>query len=170
MYICSVLSNFIINNYIKKYVNSYLCKEFYFFDKKERENIIKDVLSKVDRDVISDNLKRFIDDKGKIVLDGYFRFRMQDYVEHIELIVCEAVTDIMLENEENEFVNLLKYFVSIGDGACETVHVFKKDSDYILTDDIGNSPVDMVNVMYEFSDLENLPEDTLLSNLVSIAP
>ena len=24
--------------------------------------------------------------------------------------------------------------------------------------------------MYEFSDLENLPEDTLLSNLVSIAP
>ena len=45
-----------------------------------------------------------------------------------------------------------------------------KNDEYILLDDNGNSPVDELLVMYEFSDMEHLPEDDLLSSLVSIAP
>lgn len=169
-HICDILSEFVINGYIKKYVNSCLLKEFYFFDENEREMVVQDILSKVKKADISQMIESFFDDKNEIILDGFFKFRMKDYIDYVDVLIDDAASNMTVKKEINEFVKLLRYFVSIGDSTCERVHVFKMDSDYILTDDGGNSPLDMTGVMYEFSDMEHLPEDELLNSLVSIAP
>lgn len=169
-HVCDILSEFVINSHIKKYVNSYLLKEFYFFDENDRKMLAKKVLSKVKKADILKSIESFFNDKNEIILDGFFKFRMRDYMEYVNSLILDAADDIIAENELSEFVNLLKYFVAIGDDTCEIVHVFKKDGNFILEDDNGKSPVDALSVMYEFSDMEHLPEDELLNNLVSIAP
>ncbi len=169
-YICDVLSEFVINSHIKRYVNSYINTEFYFFEKNEREKVTKDVLSRINKCEISQKIESFFDEKDQIILDGFFKFRMKDYTSYVDALIYDATEKMTAEKELNEFIKLLKYFVSIGDSVCDRVHVLQQNDEYILLDDNGKSPVDELLVMYEFSDMEHLPEDDLLNNLVSIAP
>ena len=169
-YVFDILAEYIVNVHIKRHINSYLDKEFYFFDKNEKTEVLKDVLSKINKSEISSKIKSFFDEKDEIILDGFFKFRMKGYMDYIDVLIHERAGEKASEKELNEFIKLLKYFVSIGESVCENVHVHKKDDDYIICDDNGSSPLDMTGIMYEFSDMDSLPEDELLSGLVSIAP
>lgn len=169
-YVFDILAEYIVNGHIKRHINSYLDKEFYFFDKNEKTEVLEDVLSKINKKEISCKIKNFFDEKDEIILDGFFKFRMKEYMDYIDVLIYESAGEKASEKELNEFIKLLKYFVSIGDSVCENVHVYKNECDYIICDDNGNSPLDMTGIMYEFSDMDSLPEDELLSSLVSIAP
>ena len=168
--IYDTLSEFVINSHIKRYVNSYVNREFYFFGKKEKEKVYEDVLSRVNKHEISRKIAFFFDEKDQSILDGFYKFRMKDYTAYLDTLIYDAAEKISAEKELDEFVKLLKYFVSIGDSSCDRIHVVYRNGNYTLFDDNGNSPLDELLIMYEFSDTEHLPEDELLSSLVSIAP
>ncbi len=168
--ICDVLSEFVINHHIKKYLNSYLDTEFYFFEKNEKQILLQKVLQRIDKDEISQKIESFFDEKGCIILDGFFKFRLKDYMAYVDALIMEEAEKMTAEKEINEFANLLRFFVSIGDSICDTVHITRDKEEFVLTDDKGASLLDIPDIMYEFSDFEHQPEDELLSSLVSIAP
>jgi putative sporulation protein YtxC len=79
----------------------------------------------------------------------------------------------LIENEYNEFIKLLQYFVEIQDPKMDEVHVLQQeDKRYILLDSnfkvIHNEMLEQL--AREISDKEISHDDLLISSLITIAP
>lgn len=118
---------------------------------------------------VSDYLKL----NNQIVIDGFIRFRLKEYIEELREATAKAVDDFMLEKEYKEFIRLLQYFVAIQDPGADVVHVlisaggafklFDEKLRPIRNDYLGGCWVDIIENEVNF-------EDLLVSALITIAP
>src|SRR5690554_108113 len=187
--IADTLSNMIMDDMQSIIVQRIIQNEYFYFERKDQDRILRDALAImwggrnpiVNAETIReqwryriwDRLMDHLETNDELVFDGFITFRLKDFIGELEDAVERAVDDLLIENEYNEFIKLLQYFVEIQDPKMDEVHVLQQeDKRYVLLDSdfkvIHNEMLEQL--VREITDKEISHDDLLISSLITIAP
>lgn len=122
---------------------------------------------------VAADLEEFLCDSNALVIEGFIRFRMKEYMEELKRSAEEALIRFMAEREHREFVRLLKYFVDIQDQRQEIVHVVQTtNNSFELRSPEGlRVPGDYMDTLASDAAGEGVDvADLLISALITAAP
>lgn len=122
---------------------------------------------------ISSRIMEYFQSNNNLNIDGFIRFRLQDYLQELDRALEEAVDEYLLEKEYDEFVRLLRYFIEGQEPRLEKVHVIlNPGGGFQLFDhenrNLGGEYLDGFVIDMMENDLNY--EDLLISALITIAP
>lgn len=183
-----IISDVIINNYetklIKKIIKDF-CVYLTDYEKAHIYELADKLIKKEDnaddrifykqsrKNRIIKKIMNYLKTENIIIIDGFVKFRLNEYMKELYDVVEKAVEEYITEREYNEFIKLLRYFVEIQESKIDTIHILTaKDGGYILMDSKKN----IINCEYyddikpELIDNEINNDDILISNLITIAP
>jgi len=177
--LCCLLADIIVENLQIRHLVRLLKQDYYFLSEKEQCDILVRVLKKLwygssgqkneiaaCKNDVKKRLGETIADNeaDTIILEGFMRFRMKDYLDCWEKELALAVEEHVRKKEYAEFVEILRLFIKIRIPRTRQVHIcVGGDGDYLLLDE-------------KLSLLKTRPgpnidkDDALLSALVNIAP
>ena len=100
-------------------------------------------------------------------------FRLSEYKRELDLILSDAIDEYMAQKAYDEFLDLLKYFVSIQDESDLEIYIDgNSDEGFLLTDNTGMLIKISENEEF-FSEMNIIGlkhEDVLISRLISLSP
>ena len=188
-YAANVVSDIIVNNWEEDLIRKIIEDNYTYFSKQEQEGIFNGatrqlnngdenednfILYKISRkSKILQNLLDYLCSSDNLIIEGFIRFRLKDYLEDLNDAVNHAVDDYLLEKEYREFIRLLKYFVDIQEPRMEEVNVvLLANGSFRLLDGLGQAMNNELldGFMVDFTENELNYEDILISSLISIAP
>lgn len=163
-----------------------LMTEFEFNDEEEAERILQWYLMLLAKDdsppgdfaqqrrrKLKDSIFVCLSESPDLNLDGYITFRMQTYMQELREMAEYAVDEFMLDQQYEEFVSLLKYFVYFQEPLMPLVHVIHKGEEDFLLLDGSLRPIDKVRhegLIMERLDQDMELEDMVVSTLISVSP
>jgi len=155
--------------------NCFTKQDKYEIWKKSFENIIADMIvnsykHKNRIHLIEKKLKAFCEKSNIFCVDGFVNFRLKELEEDFEDVVEECVREYLLENEYNEFINMIKYFVSVQSSLYLYVEIFYGDNIVVIADGKNITERCINEFKGEFDDVLYDQDDFLLNTLISIAP
>lgn len=169
--IIDVIKDNILKEYIyKKYSEIYTddqegiyLKSIELFNQKEM--IIKNSINaKVYNYILSNNY---------INIDGFVKFRMKEFTRYLSAIGDAALEEYLIKKDQDEFINVLKYFIDIQEEKMDLLRVhIMNDNSFILYDKHGNK-IDSINdeEIINMAIKESLNyEDFLISTLLTLCP
>lgn len=177
--IANVIADIIIHNYEKAVIESILDKRYAFFTEDEKQLILSETVSLLDqletkRGVsILQKILEYLNSSNEIVVDGFIRFRLQDYLNDVEDTVERVVDNYILERESKDFIRLLQYFVEIQEPRAEEVHIVLGNNGEFSLEDEKGLPVDKRHFDDFVCELQSHTikyDDFLISALITIAP
>ncbi|MFO7819686.1 MAG: putative sporulation protein YtxC [Halanaerobacter sp.] len=187
--IANILSDLIINHLELDFLYKILNINCSHLQEGEEDEIIEiavnrlNILSSQTDEEIKAKLKRknrilleiidYIDFGQEIVVEGFVRFRLKNYLSELELAIKKAIKEYGIEEENKEFVHLLKEYVDKQANKVEVVNVIKVENSgfKLLNGDekiIENPFLD--DYVLEGLEEELAPEDLVISALISLAP
>lgn len=122
---------------------------------KSRDTLLKEAMSK--------KLVEYFGKSWQINIEGFVRFRLQEYISSLTRTIEEAKEEVIVEKEYNDFIKLLRYFVDIQVPKATYTHLLKRRGKYVLID--GN---DTIVAEETCGDLNGC--DAIISCLVTNAP
>jgi len=184
-YIADVLADLIILKWQKAFLVDIIRENYYYFGEAERSTIFQNALRYLEdftgQGLIGIRKKRrilariseFLNNCNLIVVDGFIRFRMKDYIRELQEAADKAVDDFLLDKEYQEFIQLLKYFVDIQDSRTDLINVVMKPNGSFMLYDGQKKAVNssyLEGFIVDLIDSEINYEDLLISALITIAP
>ncbi len=186
--IANVLSDIIIDYMEEEILFKILRDNYNSFDSKEEEDILKLAINRlnfmIDKDdgAIVSQIQRknrilnkicdYLIFNDEIILEGFVKFRLKDYLTELRLAVDIAVDDFVIEQEYEEFVGLLKCFVDKQEVKNKLVNVIKiDDKKFKLLNENGIvvESTYLDEYMMGMIDSELNYEDLLISALITVA-
>jgi putative sporulation protein YtxC len=123
---------------------------------------------------ISQRIAEYFKDHQKMVVEGFVRFRLQEYVEELRMLVELAIDESMLDRQYQEFISLLQYFVYMQETKLPEVHLIHKGGHEFLIFDNRLDAIDMKefdgSFKMEVLDQDINFEDMIVSTLITVAP
>ncbi len=186
-HIARSLSDLILGQWQKLLLKDMIRENYYYFNEEERQNILRYALSHLGygkggqkaayqqlvKNKIMEKILEFLRQNNQIIVEGFIRFRLKDYVEELQQAVERAVDDFLMDREYQEFIQLLKYFVEIQESRVELVHVLKLPGGAFQLLD-GQKQVLRIdyleNLFMDLTEGEINYEDMLISTLITLAP
>jgi putative sporulation protein YtxC len=178
--LCTLLSDIIVENLQIRYMVRLLRQKYCFLPEKEQCDILvralkrlwygkngqknEVMLCKMD---VRQRLIETLQQNGTdtVVLEGFMRFRMKDYLAAWESELNWCVQDHVRKKEYAEFVEILRLFVKIRIPRVKQVHIcIDGEGEYVLLDER------LCLLQSRFSGARSDKDDALLSALVNIAP
>lgn len=179
----TVLSEYIIDRYETKFARQILDKNFEHLTQKAKREILKNIiLFSDDKTIGYDARKRIIltalydclKENKKFYLDGFISFRLREYEFMLYTLLEKLVDDYNKRKEYEEFIELLRYFVSVQSPRPALLNVVvNPDNSYSIYDE--NEKDITANCVTEFIEsevllTENDYDDLLISVLITAAP
>ena len=178
--LAKLIQDIIVNIYIKDIIKDRvikICEEYTIEEKKEIISITHKILINNnyyvnERAMIQKDIVNYLIENNSILIDGYMRFRLREYLYLIDISIEKAIFELETEKEYKEFLGMLQYFVNIQESKLELVNVIIKDNDYFLLDMDDNILEDglLDQVEDELYYDEVSKADLLVSSLIVIAP
>lgn len=178
--LCAILSDIIVENLQIRHLVKLLKQEYCFLSEKEQCDILVRVLKKLwygtagqKNEIASckSDLRRRLseaineNESNTIILEGFMRFRMKDYLDIWEKELACSVEDYIRRKEYAEFVEILRLFIKIRIPRARKVHIcVGGDGDYLLLDE----RLCLLKCRFIGTNIDK--DDALLSALVNIAP
>ncbi|WP_418790280.1 putative sporulation protein YtxC [Phosphitispora sp. TUW77] len=188
-YIANVVSEIILNYWEKALLKNIIRNNYYYFLPEEQEVIYDIGLNHLNhgadpndeafvhylsrKALVMQRLIEYLHTNERLIIEGFIRFRLKDYLQEIYNAADKAIDDFMLEKEYKEFIKLLKYFVEIQEPRLEIVQVLIQPSGYykLLDGDNNNISSEYLDgFLVETGESEINYEDLLISALITIAP
>ena len=125
------------------------------------------------RKSIDSKIYNYILNNNHINIDGFVKFRMKEFIKYISVVADLALEEYLINKDQEEFINVLKYFVDIQEEKIDLIkiHIISNNL-FILYDKHGNKienidDEDLINLAIK----ENLNyEDFLISTLLTLCP
>ena len=188
-YIANVVSDLILNNWERVLLLDIIRQNYYYFTADEQQMIFQIALKHLNHGIESDDdtfveylsrkslvlqkLLEYLQSNDRLIIEGFIKFRLKDYLQELYSITDKAVDEYMMEKEYKEFIRLLKYFVEIQEPRLELVHVLLQPSGCfkLLDGNKRNISSDYLDgFIIESDEPEINYEDLLVSALITIAP
>jgi len=179
--IASYISKCIIDIYEKNILEKlYFFNYFYFLDS-DKDIIFKNInkilikSKKKNRfDLIYFKVLDFICDSNKsMILDGFIRFRLRDYIEILEYTIDISVNNYIVEKEYLKFIKLLNEYVSSSIAQETNINLLYLngnstlfDENFVLIDNKINIDTDFIKE----SKIDFTANDYTLNTLLNILP
>lgn len=121
--------------------------------------------------IVRERLRGFLGDHDYLVVEGICTFLLRDIAQAMEDAVDLAVDDLLLENEQREFIRLLKSFLEMQPARTDAIHVFYEESRFYLEDETKR-PVgeELLQELSNGGGSDDLQDDLLISVLLTLAP
>jgi putative sporulation protein YtxC len=186
-YLAAALAELILDDYERLLLRRIIRENYYYLEIREQE-IVYRLAAKAARKeggkflragrgqrqgVILKNLLDFLHQNNQIVIEGFIRFRLKEYIEDLEEAVEKAVDDYFLDKEYREFIGLLRYFVEIQKPRLDLVHVVHSSQGVFGLYNEQQQPIRCDSLREVFAGAgqgEVNGEDLVFGVLVSLAP
>lgn len=177
-YITEALLDYYIRSESKKLVRKIIGETYDYFGEKERKKIydyavkllVNAEYTKEYREAVREKLNAYLSLYPELIIDGFKRFRLKNYAAFIEAVVEEAAENYVNEVEYQEFIQVLKYFVSTNTPQVEVVQILlSADEIPVLLDQQGEK------LSYQYVDFverksREAHEELLVTTLINISP
>jgi len=178
--LCAILADIIVENLQIRHMVRLLKQDYYFLSEKEQCDILVKALKrlwygtsgqknevamcKIDvKQRLADMLAQ--NEADTVMLEGFMRFRMKDYLEAWEKELALCVEEYVRKREYAEFVEILRLFVKIRIPRVRQVHIcVDGNGQYMLLDE----RLCLLKSPFPGRDMDK--DDALLSALVNMAP
>lgn len=180
--ISSFLSKCIMDVFENKLLEKiYLSNYFYFLDDEQLEifkninSIISSSNKKNRFDLIYFQVLDYISDTDNkfMILDGFIRFRLKDYLDILEYTIDISVNNYLVEKEYLKFINLLKEYVSSEEEKVANIHMLYLNGSSTLFDEnfnlIENTTIEDSSLSY-LSKYDLSSNDYTLNTLLNLLP
>ena len=179
--ISSIITDTIIKFYENKFLKRILDYNYFYFTNVEKKKILNIATEFIENDNISkeDNyfsiyypVLDYISSNKSLVLDGFVNFRLQNYMKNLDYIIDISVNKFLIEKEYNEFVSILKLYVSMAPFNSTLVHLVYYNNESILLDKDKNviqTDDDIFKAKY-LSDISFSSNDYALNTLLNLTP
>jgi putative sporulation protein YtxC len=177
-YICTYYEENLIEDTIKKHYPQYYDREIEqikvhtnrLFQKNTHTYFRTSYNKRSER--IGKPIFHFLRESKLIAIDGYVHFRLEHYRRALAKCVHDGVDQFLLDQEYQDFISLLKYFVSVQASKIDTVHIMHRGvKQFELLDEQGK-PLQLNDggTLQEIVEHSFSHEDLIVSTLLTIAP
>lgn len=169
--ILRIMQNTLLRDYVLKHYNN--------ISDEEKEKIYVYALNLfrdkegVIRDTVHNKVQNYIISNDFINIDGFLKFRIKEFAKYISTISDRALEEYTMKKDQDEFVNVLKYFINMQDERIDYVKIHIVDESCIILLDKegrrieGIEDEEILNMVIQ----ENLNyEDFLISTLLTLCP
>lgn len=168
----NIINKLYMKNLIKQRT-SHLLRGFLDNEFTEIEDIVFEVLQdensfENEKIKVKAELRDYLMDNKSIIIDGYLRFRSKSFVDLIDRIIEKVVIEMQMEEEYDDFVEMLRYYIELQIPKIETINVVIKGNEFILMDAKKN--VIECRSIIEFENDDVSKADVLLSSLIILSP
>ena len=180
--ICNIFIQTIIEFYENKLIKEIINFNYFYFEEYEKNKIFEnciDILETMEKEeknkkekLIYDEILKYIKEKKSMILDGFVRFRLKEYVKYIDNIVDEGVNKYIIDKEYTEFINLLKVYIESKKSEIDLIHLIYINGESILLDKNKNFisiTENIFNAKY-LSDISFSSNDFALNTLLTLLP
>jgi len=186
--LAETITDVILDHWEKHLLKKIIRENYYYFGDEEKKLIFDYSLRYINCDGREDRnslyrLKQknginqkiidFLKYNNHIIVDGFIRFRLKEYLAELREATEKAVDEFLMEREYREFIQLLQYFVEVQEPRMDLVHLYISESGGFKLFDDKMQPVRSDYVGGFFLDMleNNLNfEDLLINALITIAP
>ncbi|WP_164821707.1 putative sporulation protein YtxC [Paenibacillus koleovorans] len=122
---------------------------------------------------ISSVVKSYLEEHTELDLQGLIRFRLADYRNELKEVAEYAIDEFIMDQQYQEFISLLKYFVYIQDAKIPVAHLMHRGGHEFTLLNEKMAPIDTKEFdtfTVELLDREINFEDMIVSTLISVAP
>lgn len=188
-YISNILYEVMIEDFISKKLRKYLSETYVFLDindiskVKERVAIVLREEKGIDdmmlfcmnrKNIILDKISSCISEGTSINMKGFMDFRFNELKTDLFRMIEKVIEQYVVEKEYNEFISLLKYFVSLQESKVNRVDLYMDpvENKYELIDESGNNMMQsFLNEIYENKNIIDISnEDLVISGLITTCP
>jgi putative sporulation protein YtxC len=188
-FLADVIAELILNCWEKVLLWEIVRESYYYFSEDDKKVIVEHIMQYLSRregcleqgpinylrrkNKVLQKLLGFLHNNNHLVIDGFIKFRLKDYLSELRDASDKAVDDFLIEREYEEFIQLLKHFVEVQEPRTDLVHVllkaeggfklFDAQMKVIRSDYLEGFIIDLV-------DREASCEDLLISALITVAP
>ena len=170
------LSDFIIEKYEKK-----ILKRIININHPEIPNISVAEIIKLKNDdgiserksVVQNILKGYFLENDSGNIEGIVTFRLNEYKKLLDDLVENLVEEYCLNKEYDDFIELLRYFISVQSHRAEIVYIVVNDEDMytVLDEKKHDITVEVIKDLVPQNEIKYVTyDDLLISMLISIAP
>lgn len=134
------------------------------------ENVMDTVHYERRKALIEEKALNYLKENKSIIINGFVNFRLEEYKDELRNLCHDAAEELYANKEYDEFMNMLRFFVSVQTPKETLVHIKKKDGTLKI---FNKRYRDITNYYCEesiFSDEGFTREDIILSSLITISP
>lgn len=187
--ISEIITEFIICNYENNIIKKLVYSDYPYFSSNEKDNIINKTIDIIEpndnndltktliilkrRFLIKQSILNFISENSYINLSGFIQFRLIEYKKLLSDLVEKVINDLKIQNEYNEFIAMLKFFVDTQKNRVSKLHIiFEENGEYTILNECNkNITTDCFKDFLNDSQNHSLSnEDLLISSLITLAP
>lgn len=185
-YLASIITDLLMNEIAKEMMNRIIKTKYHYLSKEDIRQVVENAylyLSNLDEEgdigktlfrhnQILAEVNQYMESNSRFYLEGFLRFRLKDYFKELEFSIERAVDNFLVEQEYNEFLRLLRYFVEVQEPRIDEVHVLIKDKQSFCLLDEERQPISQNQLQGVLAELNEEVdyEDLLLSALITISP
>lgn len=124
--------------------------------------------------MLKEQLIALLEENHQLNLDGFLKFRIQEYKEELREIAEYAIDEFMMDRQYQEFISLLQYFVYIQEAKIPAAHLIHKGGhEFVILND-RMEPIDAnefdASFRMEMLEKDINFEDMIVSTLITVSP
>ena len=120
--------------------------------------------------LIEESALDYLKENSYIILSGFVNFRLEEYKNELKKLCHNAAEEFSALREYDEFLNMLKFFVSVQSPKEKSVHIIKKGDSLRIFNKWHKDITDYYAEEFAFTTEEFTGDDIMLSALITIAP
>lgn len=120
--------------------------------------------------LIKEQALDYLKENSYIIINGFVNFRLEEYKNELRNLCHDAAEELYAMREYDEFMNMLRFFVSVQAPKEQLVHIVKKNGFLRIHNKRHRDITDRYCEEAIFSDEGFTQEDIVLSALITIAP
>ena len=179
--LCTDMTELIISLLKKRNLKDYICKTYTNINDNEKESVYLEALGLLEKkqNLIKETIYNKISDliveneNLNLDLDGFFKFRMKDFVSYISIISDIALEEHLIKRDRKEFLDALKYFIDIQEEKMDLLRItITKQGYFVLSNENGDEIKNLNNEeIKNIAMEENLNnEEMLISAIMTLCP
>ena len=120
--------------------------------------------------LIEEQALDYLRDNSYIIINGFINFRLEQYKEELRALCHDAAEELYALREYDEFLNMLRFFISVQSPKENTVYLTKKDGVLSIQNKWHRDITRFYSDEIAFVQEDFTREDIILSALITIAP
>ena len=136
----------------------------------ESDDIVKTMHYNRRKALIEESTVEYLKNNRRIIISGFVNFRLDEYKNELRKLCQNAAEEFSALREYDEFISMLRFFVSVQLPKESLVHVMQKNGTLRILNKHKKDITDKYSNEFAFSPEDFTHEDIALSALISIAP
>lgn len=120
--------------------------------------------------LIEESTMEYLKSNNFIIISGFVNFRLEEYKNELRKLCRDAAEEFSALKEYDEFLDMLRFFVSVQMPKEALVHIVRKNGSLRILNKFKKDITEAYANEFAFADEELTNEDILLSSLITISP